>query len=86
LFWPFYYPYYSYPAYYDYGDSYDYPHVYGPPPVEHAAPGNGYNWFFCKESNGYYPYVNSCPNGWQSVPVEPPPAGSVGAAPPTTTP
>ena len=82
-FWPLYYPYSSYPPSYDDGDS-DYPHVYGPPPSEQPAPGTGHNWFFCKESNGYYPYVKSCPNGWQQVSPEPPDAsgGEAPEAPP----
>jgi len=70
-FLPFYYPYYWYPRSDDYDDS-DYPHVYGPPPSEQPAPEAGHDWFFCKESKGYYPYVKTCPNGWQRVPAEPP--------------
>src|SRR5687767_2911934 len=30
------------------------------------------SWFFCRESNGYYPYVKQCPGGWQRVPAQPP--------------
>jgi len=29
-------------------------------------------WHFCPESNGYYPYVQQCPGGWQRVPARPP--------------
>lgn len=29
-------------------------------------------WYFCAASNGYYPYVTSCPSGWQTVPATPP--------------
>lgn len=29
-------------------------------------------WYFCAASNGYYPYVSSCPSGWQAVPATPP--------------
>ena len=29
-------------------------------------------WHFCPESNGYYPYVQQCPSGWQRVPARPP--------------
>jgi|CXWL01.1.fsa_nt_gi hypothetical protein len=31
-------------------------------------------WYFCPAANAYYPYVNSCPSGWQTVPATPPAA------------
>ncbi|MEQ1525234.1 MAG: hypothetical protein ABL902_00700 [Gallionella sp.] len=31
-------------------------------------------WYFCPATNTYYPYVNSCPGGWQTVPATPPAA------------
>lgn len=41
------------------------------PRVEEQA---GY-WYFCKEPQGYYPYVKECPSGWMKViPTPPPPA------------
>jgi hypothetical protein len=41
-------------------------------------------WYFCPAANAYYPYVNSCPGGWQAVPTTPPPssAGAPYGAPP----
>lgn len=35
-------------------------------------------WYFCRAANAYYPYVASCPGGWQAVPATPPavPAGA----------
>lgn len=30
------------------------------------------SWYFCRESNGYYPYVKACPGGWERVPARPP--------------
>lgn len=30
------------------------------------------SWYFCPAANGYYPYVASCPGGWQTVPATPP--------------
>jgi hypothetical protein len=30
-------------------------------------------WYYCEQSRGYYPYVKSCPGGWQRVPPAPPP-------------
>lgn len=31
-------------------------------------------WYFCPAANAYYPYVASCPSGWQTVPATPPAA------------
>jgi hypothetical protein len=30
-------------------------------------------WYYCEQSRGYYPYVKTCPTGWQRVPPAPPP-------------
>ena len=30
------------------------------------------SWYFCRQSNGYYPYVKQCPGGWERVPARPP--------------
>jgi hypothetical protein len=75
---PFFYPY-----YYPYG--YPYPYYYAPPSVVVQEPQEyisapeakeepaGY-WYYCKEANGYYPYVKRCPSGWMKVvPYQPPP-------------
>jgi hypothetical protein len=24
-------------------------------------------WYFCRSENAYYPYVTTCPEGWQPV-------------------
>lgn len=29
------------------------------------------SWYFCRESNSYYPYVKQCPGGWERVPAQP---------------
>jgi hypothetical protein len=29
-------------------------------------------WYYCSSSKTYYPYVQSCPTGWQTVPAVPP--------------
>lgn len=65
---------YPYPYYY-----YDY---YPRPPVvqqyvyPQAAPVAGEpqapTWYYCRESRDYYPYVQNCPGGWESVPAKPP--------------
>lgn len=70
LFWgyPYYYPpppyvYYPAPAYYP-----------ASPPVyverEQEAPAQNW-WYYCEQSRSYYPYVKSCPGGWQRVPPTP---------------
>ena len=41
------------------------------PPQPAASPPAQY-WYFCAASNGYYPYVPSCPGGWKTVPAMPP--------------
>lgn len=72
LFWPgYFYP----PPYY-------YPPVVAAPraPTEYiemgvapAAPSESQAmWYFCAEPEGYYPYVQQCPGGWQTVPPRPP--------------
>lgn len=42
------------------------------PPARRRGDGS---WYFCAESNAYYPYVKQCPGGWQRVAPRPP-AGS----------
>ena len=69
------YPYYAqpYPVYAP-------PPVYTPPPVyvqtapayAPSVPPPAPMWYFCVAANGYYPYVTSCPSGWQVVPAVPP--------------
>ena len=68
------YPYYPPPYYYP-------PTVVVPqsPPVyiqqndqdAQAPAGQGW-WYFCRESNAYYPYVKHCPGGWEKVSPQPP--------------
>ncbi|ACH37842.1 hypothetical protein Gbem_0819 [Citrifermentans bemidjiense Bem] len=67
-FWdPWYYPYYQYPSY----------RYYAPPtvvvpqePQEYVLPESqqetGY-WYYCRNPQGYYPYVERCPSGWMKV-------------------
>lgn len=72
LYWgaPYYYPPYYYP-----------PTVVVPqsPPVyveqgeqSGQAPAAQNWWYFCRESNAYYPYVKHCPAGWERVSPQPP--------------
>lgn len=30
-------------------------------------------WYYCQNSQGYYPYVKSCPDGWMKVVPQPTP-------------
>jgi hypothetical protein len=81
---PLYAPYYYPPVYYGYAYP---PIIYAPPaappvyvergeaqPAPQAAPPAQpqSDWYFCPDSNGYYPYVKSCASGWQRVPPQPP--------------
>ena len=75
------YPSYSYPYYPYYREPpiiVQQPEVYvqpAPAPVQQPS-----YWYFCKDPQGYYPYVNRCPSGWMKV-VPTPPGQSV--SPPT---
>ncbi len=79
--WPYYSPYYPY---YPYSPLY-----YGSPgyvevpaePSTYVERGDGvapaappHYWYYCGSPQGYYPYVKSCPGGWQQVVPQPPSA------------
>jgi hypothetical protein len=40
-----------------------------PPPVTGAPPAQ--YWYYCKNPEGYYPYVSECRGEWRQVPVTP---------------
>ena len=71
--WP-YYP--SYPYY---------PYYSGPPVVVQQEPETYIQrdsqdeeqiyWYFCKDPEGYYPYVKNCPKGWLKVMPDTTPEG-----------
>ena len=76
-------PFYYAPSYYPpsyYPPSYYYPPVVqssppvyveqAQPPAAAAAPTLGY-WYYCRESQGYYPYVKDCPTAWERVAPQP---------------
>ncbi len=83
-------PLWYYPSYY-YPPAYYYPPPYYPPvivqssppvyverPAEPAAaqePAQQGWWYYCEQTRGYYPYVKTCPGGWQRVAPAPAPAG-----------
>lgn len=69
------------------GPVYPYPDPYTPPvtiinqqpPVVVVQPNvpippqpAAQNWYYCDSAKNYYPYVPSCPEGWKTVPVQPP--------------
>jgi len=58
------YPYY-YPPYYAYPPVVVADPVYSQPSVRMPAPPS--YWYFCPQSNAYYPYVSQCPGGWQQI-------------------
>jgi hypothetical protein len=38
----------------------------GPDAYETALPQENY-WYYCQDSQAYYPYVKECPSGWLTV-------------------
>ena len=83
---PYYYPGSYYPR--SYFSPYYFPPYYYPPaavtvPTEppvyierretvEPAPQNTASWYYCADPQGYYPYVEQCPGGWQAVAPRPP--------------
>ena len=63
----FYFPYSYYPTPYYYPFPSE-PTYY----VEQPRPGY---WHYCRSAAAYYPQVQSCPEGWQLVPPQPPQGG-----------
>jgi len=63
------------PLVYPYAYPYSYP-VYSSPVVAESAqpvyvqPGQQY-WYYCRDSQAYYPYVKECPGGWIKVVPQP---------------
>lgn len=78
------YPYYGYGGY-GYGNVYPPVTVTGPAsaptyveqapaasaPAQAAASSANAYWYYCAQSQGYYPYVRECPGGWQPVAPQP---------------
>ena len=68
-------PYYPYPYYPDYAY---YPPVAAAPTPTLApgapavAPAAANTWYYCSDSKGYYPYVQTCASAWRQVPATPP--------------
>lgn len=73
---PFYYPpYYAYPQP---PVVVQQPNVYLQQP---SAPQEQTYWYYCKDSQAYYPYVKECPSGWMKVVPSPPAQPASPAAP-----
>jgi hypothetical protein len=54
-----------------------YPYYYPPvvvadPVYVQPVPAPPNYWYYCRESNAYYPYVSQCPSGWEQVSPQPP--------------
>ena len=76
-------PYYYYPPVYGYPPAYPPTYSYPPaesyPPeyVEQPAPSEPLPpayWYYCPAVDNYYPYVRTCPKGWQQVVPQQPPS------------
>lgn len=50
------------------------PRVYVERDPAPAAPSGEQWWYWCQSTKGYYPYVSTCPEGWQRVAPQPPQA------------
>ena len=51
------------------------PEVYYQPSPQYAPPApiqEPSYWYYCRDSQGYYPYVKECPKGWMKVVPTPP--------------
>jgi hypothetical protein len=74
--YPYSYPY-SYP--YAYPSAYqnypyvvnDYPYAFDQPTAYSETEQPSY-WYYCRDPEGYYPYVTRCPSGWAKVAPTPP--------------
>ncbi len=70
---------YLYPSpVYAYADPWPPAYVLANPPATVVAPLPPVQyWYYCEAYRTYYPYVATCPGGWQQVPATPPDASSV---------
>jgi hypothetical protein len=47
------------------------PPVYIEQPQAIPEPAQAAYWYYCAESNNYYPYVQRCPAGWRRIEPQP---------------
>jgi hypothetical protein len=45
------------------------------PPAVGAPPATGAYWYFCRDTQTYYPYVQQCASPWERVPANSAPLG-----------
>jgi hypothetical protein len=45
--------------------------VQEPEPIVVAPPVANQWWYYCRSAGAYYPYVASCPTGWEKVAATP---------------
>lgn len=75
-------PYWWGPPYYPYYPYYPPAVVVTQPSPVVQVPAPPMYWYYCRQSNGYYPYVADCASGWEQVSPQPPaPAPAPEAAP-----
>ena len=94
---PYYYPRYYYPPYSYYPPTVAVPAPAAPPvyieqnppaAAPSAAPdqSSGAYWYYCRDSQTYYPYVQQCASPWQQVVPQPAPQAQSGTQPPSGAP
>jgi hypothetical protein len=90
--YPYYYPRYYYPPAYYPGPYAYYPPAVAAPPVyieqnpSASAPSapsqaSGAYWYYCRDSQAYYPYVQQCASPWQQVTPQAGPPGPQSGGP-----
>jgi hypothetical protein len=71
--------YFGFPYYYPYRHYYPlypYPRPYADTqPQVYSEPQEQYYWYYCSDSQTYYPYVTSCASAWVKVVPTPPQSG-----------
>lgn len=68
-------PYYPYPYYPPIVPVPSTPPVYTQqdmPSTPQAPPPQNSYWYYCRNPDGYYPYIRECPGGWETVSPQPP--------------
>jgi hypothetical protein len=63
----------AYPSTYYYPPAQYYPPEYIEQPAPSQEPAPAY-WYYCPAVDNYYPYVETCPGGWQQVVPQQPPS------------
>ncbi|MEQ1529694.1 MAG: hypothetical protein ABL925_10280 [Methylococcales bacterium] len=69
---PYYQPYYAYPPVITVQPSAPPPIYIERDPVPVAPPPPSNYWYYCRNPEGYYPYVKQCQGNWEQVAPQPP--------------